>query len=95
MELALRGKSIALLGSSVVNDIKVSYPELFPYASMEQLSLVFPAEIELSITSGDHVDTDYKTIAANNTFSMTDLSFSNLKIKSVTIQTGYIYTAGT
>jgi len=93
-ELALRGKSIVITGNNVVNDIKTLYPELFPYQSVEELSLLFPYDIQVSLVSFDGTDSDYKRVTQNINFFSSNVSISNIKIKSEIDQTGYIYTAG-
>lgn len=90
----LRGKLILISGSNAINDLLVLYPELFPYKSVEQIYMEFPNEITFSLTSPDYVDTDYKTLSAGKIFSLNSISVRNIKIKSVTEQTGYIFTAG-
>ena len=90
----LRGKSIEVSGSNAVNDLLTLYPEIFSYPSIEQIFIEFPNEIQFSLTSPDNVDTDYKVLSAGKIFTLNSISVSNIKIKSVTSQTGYIYTAG-
>ena len=89
----LRGKKVDVAGSLAVNDIKALYPALFDTDGAEDVSITFPAEVSVSITSNDEVDTDYRTLAANTEFTMSGVNFTNIKIKSATAQTGYIYTA--
>ena len=90
----LRGKSVLVIGSNVENDLLSLYPDLFSYPSIEQIYMEFPNEITFSLTSPDYVDTDYKTLSAGKIFSLNSISVRNIKIKSVTEQTGYIFTAG-
>jgi hypothetical protein len=90
----LRGKLVLISGDNAVNDILVLYPELFPYKSVEQIYMEFPQGCEFSLTSPDNVDTDYRTLAANTKFNISSISVTNVKIKSVNGQIGYIYTAG-
>ena len=90
----LRGKSIEVLGENAVNDLLTLYPEIFSYPSIDQIFIEFPNEIQFSLTSPDNVDTDYKTLGAGKIFTLNSISVSNIKIKSATTQTGYIYTAG-
>ena len=40
-ELALRGKQVTIVGNNVVNDIRLIYPELFVYRSMQEVRLYF------------------------------------------------------
>lgn len=89
----LRGKEVTITGSLAVNDVKVLQPSLFDADGAEDLSLSFPYDVLVAITSDDGVDTDYKSLAANSEFTMSGVRFTNIKIKSATGQTGYIYTA--
>lgn len=89
-----RGKEVTVSGSNVVNDIKINYSELFFYDIVQDIWLEFPENIQISFTSDDNVDTDYRTILSEKSLNITGISISNIKIKSQNLQTGFIYTAG-
>lgn len=89
----LIGKSISLLGSSVVNDIGSMDKDIIDSNGRNELYVSFPAEISISLKSDNDKDTDYITIPAGAEMNMSNIFFKNIKIKSVTIQTGFIYTA--
>lgn len=89
----LRGKVVTINGGNVVNDIKIAYSELFDADGGEELSIKFPSDISVSLTSNDGIDTDYNTITAGNELVLSGITYTNIKIKSATTQTGYIYTA--
>lgn len=90
----LRGKSVLVSGDNAENDLLELYPELFSYPSIEQIYMEFPNEITFSLTSPDYVDSDYKVLTAGKIFTLNSISVQNIKIKSATEQTGYIFTAG-
>jgi len=46
-ELALRGKDVLITGGNVVNNIRLLYPELFVYRSMQEVRLYFTKEIQI------------------------------------------------
>lgn len=90
----LRGKSVLVSGGNAENDLLELYPELFSYRSIEQIFIEFPNEITFSLTSPDYVDSDYKVLSVGRIFTLNSISVQNIKIKSATEQTGYIFTAG-
>lgn len=89
-----RGKEVTVSGSNIVNDIKVNYSELFFYDIVQDIWLEFPENIQVSFTSDDNIDTDYRTILSEKSLNIKGISISNIKIKSQNLQTGFIYTAG-